>query len=75
MGTMLGILIGYYLGVKAGPKGYEELQDARKTISSSTEVKDMVAGGISISRDVIRQASTMLANRLGEAEAPLRRVA
>ncbi len=75
MGTMLGFLVGYYLGVKAGPKGYEELQEAWKTISSSAEVKDMISGGISISRDVIRQASSMLASRLGDAETPLRRVA
>lgn len=75
MATMSGFLIGDDLGVKAGPNGYEEPQQAWKTISSSAEVKDMISGGLSISRDVVRQASTMLAHRLGESEAPLRRVA
>ena len=28
MGAMIGFLLGYYLGVKAGPNGYEELQEA-----------------------------------------------
>jgi hypothetical protein len=38
MGTMVGFVIGYVLGTKAGAKGFEELQDSWRTISSSEEV-------------------------------------
>jgi len=75
MGAMLGVLIGYYLGVKAGPKGFEELQDAWTTISKSAELKDMMTGGVSIARDLVRQGGALLATRLAEGDPPLRRVA
>jgi hypothetical protein len=75
MGAMLGFIMGYYLGVKAGPNGYEELQDAWKTISSSAEVKDTISGGVSVARDLLRQGGAMVASRLADPETPLRRVA
>jgi hypothetical protein len=64
MGTMLGMLIGYVIGTRAGEKGYEELREAWKTISSSEEVRDMVAGGLSIARGLVLRGSEMLAGRL-----------
>jgi hypothetical protein len=72
---MIGFLLGYYLGVKAGPEGYQELQEAWATISSSAEVKDLLSGGFSVGRDLVRQGGALLASRLGESESPLRRVA
>jgi hypothetical protein len=64
MGAMVGVVIGYVLGTRAGEKGYEELRDAWKTIRSSDEVKDMVAGGFSIARGLLQRGSEMLATRL-----------
>jgi hypothetical protein len=73
MGTIIGFVVGYVLGTRAGSKGYEELQDSWKTISSSDEVKDMVAGGISVLRDLVKQGRARLAERLSdEPAAPTR---
>jgi hypothetical protein len=72
---MIGFLLGYYLGVKAGPEGYGELQAAWATITSSDELKDLMLGGISIARDLARQGGAIVAGRLADPEAPLRRVA
>ena len=67
MGAMVGVLIGYVLGTRAGEKGYEELRDAWKTIRSSDEVKDMVSGGFSIARGLLQRGTEMLATRLQQA--------
>lgn len=64
MGAVIGVVIGYVLGTRAGEKGYEELRDAFNTIRSSEEVRDMVSGGLSIGRDLLRRGSEMLADRL-----------
>jgi hypothetical protein len=76
MGTVIGVVIGYVLGTRAGDKGFEELRDAWKTITTSDEVKDMVAGGMSIAGDLLRRGGGMLAERLqGSDNATLRPVA
>ncbi len=64
MGAMVGLVIGYVLGTRAGDKGFEELRSAWKTISSSDEVRDMLIGGLSLARDTARQGRGMLAERL-----------
>jgi hypothetical protein len=64
MGTMLGLVIGYVLGTRAGEKGYDELRDAWKTIRTSEEVKDMVVGGLAVGRSLLQRGSSMLAERL-----------
>ena len=64
MGTMLGVVIGYVLGTRAGEKGYEELRDAWKTISTSEEVKDIAVGGLALARGLLQRGSSLLADRL-----------
>ena len=64
MGAMIGLAVGYVLGTKAGQKGYEELQDAWDTISSSEEVRDMLVGGMAMARDLLRHGRALLAERL-----------
>jgi hypothetical protein len=64
MGTMLGLVIGYVLGTRAGEKGYEELRDAWHTIRTSEEVRDMAIGGLAIGRSLLQRGSSMLAERL-----------
>jgi hypothetical protein len=64
MGAMIGLAVGYVLGTKAGQKGYDELQDAWETISSSEEVRDMLIGGLAMARDLVRHGRTLLAERL-----------
>jgi hypothetical protein len=66
MGAMIGFGLGYVLGTKAGDKGWEELQDAWRTISTSAEVRDLIAGGIATARDLLRQGAGVMADRLSQ---------
>jgi hypothetical protein len=67
---MVGFVLGYVLGVRAGPRGYEELVQSWKVISSSEEVRDLVRGGLAALGDVLRQGRAVLAERLQPGEAP-----
>jgi hypothetical protein len=64
MAAMVGMVIGYVLGTRAGERGFEELKESWDTISSSQEVRDMIAGGLSIAAVVLRQGRGALAERL-----------
>ncbi|HEV8065075.1 MAG TPA: hypothetical protein VGP46_09595 [Acidimicrobiales bacterium] len=75
MGAMIGFLVGYFLGVKAGPKGYEELREAWQVISTSDEVKDLVSGGMTIVKELARQGGSIVIGRLGEPESAGRKAA
>jgi hypothetical protein len=77
MGVVIGVVIGYALGTRAGPDGLAELKQAWKVISSSDEARDMVATVFSVMRDVLGRGSEILAGALGGGEngAGLRRVA
>jgi hypothetical protein len=55
MGTIIGFVVGYLLGVRAGAKGWEELEGSLRTITSSPEVRDLVAGALSTARDLVGQ--------------------
>jgi hypothetical protein len=69
MGVVVGVVIGYLLGARSGERGFEELKEAWKTISTSEEVKDMLAGGMSLAGDLFRQGRGLLAERLQLPEA------
>jgi len=75
MGAIVGFVLGYVLGTRAGPDGYEELVESWKTISSSEEVRQMVSGGIAVLRDLVRQGRGMLVERLAERDEDLIRAA
>jgi hypothetical protein len=75
MGAIVGLVIGYALGTRAGEQGWEEFRDAWRTITSSEEVRDMVAGGFSMARDLVTRGSGLLADRLGAESSGLRSVA
>lgn len=75
MGAMIGFVLGYWMGVKAGPNGYEELMRAWRTISSSEEIKDMLAGGLAALGDALKQGRAILAERLAPEETPRIRAA
>jgi hypothetical protein len=64
MGAMVGMVIGYVLGTRAGERGFDELRDSWETISSSQEVRDMIAGGVSLAAVMLRQGRVALAERL-----------
>jgi hypothetical protein len=66
MGAIVGFLLGYVLGTRAGDKGWLELQDSWETIRSSGELRDIVVGGLATGRDLLRQGAGLMANRLSQ---------
>ncbi|MDQ1361244.1 MAG: hypothetical protein QOJ44_1621 [Acidimicrobiaceae bacterium] len=68
MGTMIGFVLGYVLGTRAGEQGWNDLLESWRTISSSDEVRDLLVGGLSIARDYVRQGAGMMADRLDRDE-------
>jgi hypothetical protein len=65
MGVIIGVVVGYALGTRAGEDGWVEFKDAWKVISTSEEARDLVMSGFSISRDLLRRGSELLAGALG----------
>jgi hypothetical protein len=65
MGVIIGVLVGYALGSKAGSEGWAEVEEAWKTIIASDEVRDFVAGAVSIARDVLEKRVDVIAGILG----------
>ena len=68
MGAMIGFVLGYALGTRAGEQGWNDLVESWRTISSSDEVRDILVGGLSIARDYLRQGAGMMADRLDRDE-------
>jgi hypothetical protein len=56
MGVIIGMMVGYALGTRAGEEGWEEFKDAWKVISTSEEVRDLIQGGLSLARSAVGQA-------------------
>jgi hypothetical protein len=75
MGAIVGVVIGYALGTRAGEEGWEELRDAWKTITSSEEVRDIVSGGFLMARQLLQRGGAILAERLEGSGGGLRRAA
>jgi hypothetical protein len=65
MGVVIGVVVGYALGSRAGENAWTELEDAWKTIVDSEEVRDLVSGGISMARDMVGRRGELLAGVLG----------
>jgi len=65
MGVVIGVLVGYAFGSKAGSEAWPELEDAWKTIVASEEVRDLVSGGFSVARDLLARRGELIAGVLG----------
>jgi hypothetical protein len=77
MGTIVGVIVGYVLGTRAGEQGWEDFRESWKVISSSEEVRDMVGAGFSMARQLVGRGGELLAGAAGSADgrSPLRPVA
>ncbi len=64
MGVLIGLIVGYVMGTKAGANELEELKGAWKAIRSSDEAHDMMAGGLSMARSLLSKGGGLLAERL-----------
>jgi len=69
---MVGFVIGYVLGTRAGDEGYQEMMNAVKTITSSGELKELFGGVVSVLADVVKQSAGALGD---SSESKLRRIA
>jgi hypothetical protein len=70
MGALAGFILGYALGMKAGPQGYEELRKAWQEISSTEEFKGLVAAGTAFLENLLAQGRGTVATQLGAIAAP-----
>ncbi len=69
MGVIIGMMVGYALGSRAGSDAWPELEEAWKTIVASEEVRDLVSGGFSIARDLVGRRGELIAGVLGLSDA------
>jgi hypothetical protein len=72
MGVIIGVMVGYALGSRAGSDAWPELEEAWKTIVSSEEVRDLVSGGVSIARDLLERRGELIAGVLGVGDSDLK---
>jgi hypothetical protein len=75
MGAIVGVLIGYALGTRAGEDGWDELRDAWTVISRSEEVRDLLRFGFATARQLAGRGGELLAGSPGRSTTPLRPVA
>jgi hypothetical protein len=68
MSTIIGFLIGYAFGTRAGQEGWAETKAAWKVISTSEEVRDLAAGGLQTARQRLGQRGGALAAMLAGGE-------
>jgi hypothetical protein len=64
MGVLIGVIVGYVMGAKAGEQGLEELKEAWATIRASDEVRELIAGGLSMAAGLITRGGELLGERL-----------
>ena len=72
MGVVIGVLVGYAFGSQAGAEAWPELEEAWKTIVASEEVRDLLAGGLSLAQDLLARRGELIAGVLGLADSPAR---
>ena len=65
MGVIIGVLVGYALGSRAGPDAWAEIEDAWHTIYTSDEVRDLVAEAVDIARQVVEKRVELVAGIIG----------
>jgi hypothetical protein len=76
MGTIVGLVVGYAFGTRAGKEGWTEIKEAWKVIVTSQEVRDLVGGGFALLVRVAKSRGESLSKLLGsEDSAKLRTVA
>jgi hypothetical protein len=72
MGVLIGVVVGYAFGTRAGEQGWEELKEAARVIVTSEEFRDLVATGFTIGRELVGRGSEILAGALGTSDNRLR---
>jgi len=65
MGVVIGVMVGWVMGSRAGAGSWTEIEEAWRSIASSQEVKDLVSGGMSMARDMVTRRADILVGVLG----------
>jgi len=60
MAIIIGFVMGYVVGTRAGPDGFAEVAEAVRTISASEEVRDLVQAGLSVAGDLLGRGGQLL---------------
>lgn len=64
MGALIGFVFGYVVGAKAGPEGYERMQEAWQTILESEEWKGLVTMATAFVQNALAQGGTTISQQL-----------
>lgn len=64
MAAIVGLIIGYLLGTKAGDKGHEELRESWHTITTSQAFRDMLGGLFALIGEFVNAGRGALAQKL-----------
>jgi len=65
MGLLLAVAVGYTLGARAGPRGFDELVASIKAIRASEEFAAMLAAARSHAGYVLKEVAELLGNEDG----------
>ena len=68
MAAIVGLIIGYVLGTRAGDKGHEELTESWRTITTSQAFRDMLGGLFALIGEFLTSGRTALAQKLATPE-------
>jgi hypothetical protein len=64
MAAIIGLIIGYVLGTRAGDKGHEELSESWRTITTSQAFRDMLGGLFALIGEFLTNGRKALAGKL-----------
>jgi len=64
MGALIGFIVGYMAGTKAGPEGYTQLRQAWQAIAASAEFKALVASLSGLLQNATAQSGNALGQQL-----------
>jgi hypothetical protein len=73
MGTLLGFVVGYVMGARAGPEGLDALVESARGLAATPEVKGLISGGLGLFSNALRSGAKQLT--VGTDPAALRRAA
>lgn len=66
MGAIIGFVLGYAFGTRAGQNGWTQLIESWQRISSSEEFKELLTDGMSVAPEFLRHGAEVIVERLGQ---------
>lgn len=66
MGAIIGFVLGYALGTRAGDRGWNELLESWQRISSSEEMKLFLTDGLGTAPDLFRRCAEKMVEYLNQ---------